>query len=375
MDVLELAMELIERPSITPDDAGCQDIISAHLERLGFEVEAMPFGPVQNLWARRGKDSPFLVFAGHTDVVPPGADELWLTEPFRAVQSEDGRLVGRGSADMKASLAAMICALERFVARHPEHGGSLGMLLTSDEEGAAVDGTVKVMEVLAKRGELFDFCVIGEPSSDTRLGDTVRLGRRGSLTGLLRILGTQGHVAYPLERENPIHAFGRLVTALTAKAVDAGNEHFPPTTFQMVNVHADADAPNVVPGDLRCRFNFRYSTEWTHESLISRVESTLKGLGIDYEIEWRLVGEPFLTKPGKLTETVAEVIEAVTGVRTELSTGGGTSDGRFIAPHGIDVVEIGPINATIHKVNEEVRIEDIRKLEEIYFGIAERLLL
>jgi succinyl-diaminopimelate desuccinylase len=374
MDALELTRRLVRRPSITPDDKGCQQEIAARLKPLGFTIETMRFGAVDNLWARRGTQRPTLVFAGHTDVVPPGPLEAWQAEPFAATVTDDGRLIGRGAADMKASLAAMITAAAKFITLRPASAGSLAFLITSDEEGAADDGTVKVMEALDRRGELFDYCVVGEPSSAARLGDTVRNGRRGSLTGLMTIRGAQGHVAYPLDAENPMHAFARFAAAMTSEPIDRGNEYFPPTTFQMVNVHADADAPNVVPGELRCRFNFRFSTEWTPESLAARVESLLDRLGIEYEITWRLAGAPFLTQRGTLTDVTSEAIRSVIGIEPELSTSGGTSDGRFIAPYGIEVVELGPINATIHKVNEEVRIEEIFALETIYLEIMKRLL-
>jgi succinyl-diaminopimelate desuccinylase len=334
----------------------------------------MRFGEVDNLWIRRGRTPPVLVFAGHTDVVPPGPLEQWTHPPFDAVVLDD-RLIGRGAADMKGSLAAMVKACERFATTHPDHAGSIALLVTSDEEGAADDGTLKVMERLKARGELFDYCVVGEPSSSERLGDTVRIGRRGSLTGLMKVRGVQGHVAYPLAAENPMHAFARFVAAITREPVDGGNDHFPPTTFQVVNVHSDAGAPNVVPGNLQCRFNFRYSTEWSAESLAARVENELERLGIDYELKWRIAGKPFLTREGRLTETVREAVREHAGVEPELSTSGGTSDGRFIAPYGIDVVELGPLNATIHKVDEEVSIEDLVRLERIYFRMAELLLL
>ncbi|HEY8521796.1 MAG TPA: succinyl-diaminopimelate desuccinylase [Gammaproteobacteria bacterium] len=374
MDTLELAQALIRRPSVTPDDAGCQELIASVLAAGGFDAERLPFGRVTNLWARRGRGSPMLVFAGHTDVVPPGPAEQWHAEPFAATVV-DGRLVGRGAADMKGSLAAMICACLEFAARHPDHPGSLGLLITSDEEGAADDGTRMVMQTLAARGERFEYCVVGEPSSGERLGDTIRIGRRGSLTGFLTIRGEQGHVAYPLAAENPMHAFARFVQEITREPIDRGNEAFPPTTFQMVNVHSDAGAPNVVPGELKARFNLRYSTEWTHEALARHVEGILKRLGIDYEVRWRVAGEPFLTKPGKLTAVVSEAIAAETGVTPELSTSGGTSDGRFIAPYGVDVVEFGPLNKTIHQVNEEIEVADLDRLKRIYLRIAERLLL
>ena len=374
MDIVDLARDLVRRRSVTPDDAGCQAVIAKVLASAGFAVEHLRFADVDNLWARHGTSAPTLVLAGHTDVVPAGPAEQWQFDPFAATLV-DGRLVGRGSADMKGSLAAMIGAATRFVRAHPRHPGSLALLLTSDEEGAADNGTLKVMEALAARGERFEYCIVGEPSSDRVLGDTVRIGRRGSLSGIMTIRGAQGHVAYPLQAENPMHALARFVAAMTGAPIDAGNAHFPPTTFQMVHVHSDANAPNVVPGELKCRFNLRFSTEWTHETLVRFVEDTLRRLEIDYELKWKVAGEPFLTSAGPLTEAVRHAVREETGVETELSTSGGTSDGRFIAPYGAAVVEIGPINRTIHKVNEEVLVEDLRRLEKIYFRIAELLLL
>jgi succinyl-diaminopimelate desuccinylase len=373
MDTLSLARELIRLPSVSPADAGCQRLIGDLLRGAGFSVEALKFGEVDNLWARRGRASPVLVFAGHTDVVPTGPREQWQVDPFAAVV-EGGTLIGRGAADMKGSLAAMINASLRFAERYPQIGGSIGLLITSDEEGAADDGTLKVMETLAKRGDAFQYCVVGEPSSTATLGDAIKIGRRGSLSGLMTIRGVQGHVAYPLQVDNPIHALAKFVAAMTREPIDSGNEHFPPTTFQMVNVLSDAGAPNVVPGELKCRFNLRYSNVWTHEQLSARVEGMLKTLGIDYELRWRVAGKPFLTPPGRLTQAVQKAVREATGLTPELSTSGGTSDGRFIAPYGIDVVELGPVNATIHKVNESVSIADLEALERIYFRIAELLL-
>ena len=373
MDAVELTRQLIRLPSVTPEDYGCQTLIGSRLEALGFTLEHMRFEDVDNLWARRGNDGPVLCFAGHTDVVPPGPAEQWSVDPFAAdVQGE--YLIGRGAADMKAGLAAMICACEEFVREHPDHPGSLAFLITSDEEGAADNGTLKVMETLAKRGERIDWCVIGEPSSEHVLGDTVRIGRRGSLTGLMTIRGVQGHVAYPLQANNPMNSLAQFINAVTSSPMDAGNAHFPPTTFQMVNVHCDAGAPNVVPGELNCRFNFRYSTEWTHETLAARIEEILSTLGLDYEIDWRLAGRPFVTETGALSNAVSRAVEEVTGIEPELSTSGGTSDGRFIAPHGVDVVEVGPVNKTIHKINEEILVADIPRLQKIYQRIAENLL-
>ena len=374
MDALELTHALIRLQSVTPDDAGCQELLAKLLREAGFSIESMRYGEVDNLWARHGDAEPTLVFAGHTDVVPAGPLVQWHSDPFEPT-IVDGRLVARGAADMKASLAAMHTACERFVTTYPQHRGSIALLLTSDEEGAADDGTLKVMQALAARDEHFQYCVIGEPSSSARLGDTVRVGRRGSLTGLMTIRATQGHVAYPLATENPMHALARFVQAITAEPIDEGNAHFPPTTFQMVNVHSDANAPNVVPDELNCRFNFRYSTQWSHGSLAERTENTLRELDIDYDIKWKVAGEPFLTEEGPLTAAVCEAIKEETAIDTELSTSGGTSDGRFIAPFGVDVVEVGPINKTIHKVNEEVLVDDIYALERIYFRIAELLLV
>lgn len=373
MDTLSLARELIRRPSVSPSDAGCQLLIGELLEAAGFTVERLRFGDVDNLWARRGRAAPAVVFAGHTDVVPAGPAEQWQVDPFAAVV-EGGTLIGRGAADMKGSLAAMINACCRFAERYPKIGGSLGLLITSDEEGAADDGTLKVMETLASRGETFQYCVVGEPSSTAKLGDTIKIGRRGSLSGIMTIRGVQGHVAYPLQVDNPIHALTKFVAAMTREPIDNGNEHFPATTFQMVNVHCDAGAPNVVPGELKCRFNLRYSNVWTHEELSARIERLLEDLRIDYELRWRVAGKPFLTKPGPLTEAVQKAVHESTGLIPELSTSGGTSDGRFIAPYGIDVVELGPINETIHKVNERVSVADLERLEHIYFRIAELLL-
>jgi succinyl-diaminopimelate desuccinylase len=373
-DPIALACELVRRPSVTPDDAGCQALIADLLRAAGFSVEPLRFGAVDNLWARHGEARPMVVFAGHTDVVPPGPEAEWRVPPY-AARIEDGMLKGRGAADMKGSLAAMLAAGIRFAAAHPAHAGSIGFLLTSDEEGAADDGTLKVMQALAAREERFDYCVVGEPSSSSQLGDTVRVGRRGSLSGIMTVRGIQGHVAYPLEADNPMHALARFVTAVTAAPIDAGNTHFPPTTFQMVHIHSDAGAVNVVPGEASCRFNFRYSTEWNQKTLAAWAEAKLAAAEVDYTIHWRNAGEPFLTQPGRLTAAVTAAVADETGLEPGLSTSGGTSDGRFIAPYGIDVVELGPINKTIHKVNEEVAVADLLALERIYFSIAERLLL
>lgn len=372
--VVILLEDLIRRPSVTPDDAGCQALMAERLERLGFRCESMPYNDVTNLWARRGDEGPVFCFAGHTDVVPPGPLDRWDTEPFEPTLRGE-MLYGRGAADMKASLAAMIVALERFLeGAGASHRGSISLLITSDEEGRARDGTLKVVEALSARGEHIDWCVIGEPSSQAKLGDMVRIGRRGSLSAMLTARGIQGHVAYPQLADNPIRRFSPVLSALHAEHWDDGNEFFPPTSFQVVNVHAGVGAPNVTPGELTARFNFRYCTEWDHEGLKQRVHSIFDAHDIDYEIDWHLSGEPFLTEPGVLIDTVVECVEAVAGVTPELSTGGGTSDGRFISPAGVDVVELGPVNASIHKVNEHVRLEDVQELTLMYERILRRLL-
>tara|TARA_B100001142_G_scaffold191209_1_gene190296 strand:- start:574 stop:1752 length:1179 start_codon:yes stop_codon:yes gene_type:complete len=371
--ILKFTQELIRRPSITPKDEGCQRLICDILDPLDFQVEHLRFGEVDNLWVRHGNGHPVLCFAGHTDVVPPGSLDEWISDPF-AAELHDDRLVARGAADMKSGLAAMVFACRRFVENYPNHNGSIALLITSDEEGEARDGTYRVMETLSKRKETIDWCIVGEPSSSKKLGDTVRIGRRGSLTGLMTLRGIQGHVAYPTEARNPIHDLANLVHEINKKPIDNGTEHFPPTSFQMVNVHSDAGAPNVVPGELKCRFNFRYSTKWTQESLSSHIENLALGLGIDCDITWRNAGNPFFTQEGKLSNALSAAINEHTGINPELSTSGGTSDGRFIAPHGVDIVEFGPLNKTIHKVNEEVLIDDIPKLADIYYRTAELLL-
>jgi len=370
---LALLKELIRRPSVTPDDAGCQDILEQRLSALGFECETMRFGEVTNLWARRGSVAPVLCFAGHTDVVPPGPDDEWHTDPFEPVE-KDGLLYGRGSADMKSGLAAMITALESFIAANPEHNGSLAMLITSDEEGRARDGTLKVIETLQARRESIDWCVLGEPSSHDTLGDIVRVGRRGSLSGMLTVQGVQGHVAYPQLADNPIGRFAPVLSALYGTNWDDGNDNFPPTSFQVVDIQAGVGFPNVTPGELNARFNFRYSTEWDHLGLQDKVRSIFDSHDIDYELAWHLSGEPFLTNPGPLIDAVVQAVSELAGTAPELSTGGGTSDGRFISPAGTDVVELGPVNASIHKVNEHVRIDDVSRLSSMYQRIMELLL-
>jgi len=372
--VTELLGDLVRRPSVTPDDAGCQDILAERLAELGFACETMCFGEVTNLWARRGDSGPVFCFAGHTDVVPPGAEDDWQTKPFDPVV-RDGVLYGRGSADMKSGLAAMIVATERFVAANPDHAGSIALLITSDEEGRARDGTLKVMETLDGRGERIDWCVLGEPSSQNRIGDTVRIGRRGSLSGILTVRGVQGHVAYPQLADNPIRRFAPVLSELHEVSWDDGNEFFPPTSFQVVDIRAGIGFPNVTPGELSARFNFRYSTEWNHETLKVRVNEIFARHDIDYELNWHLSGEPFLTREGKLTTAVARAVREFAGTDPEFSTGGGTSDGRFIAPSGTDVVELGPVNASIHKVNEHVSLDDVIVLTSMYQRILELMLL
>lgn len=371
--VIDLLAELIRRPSVTPDDAGCQEILARRLQALGFECETMQFGDVTNLWARKGSTGPVLCFAGHTDVVPPGAADEWQTDPFEPVV-KDGDLYGRGSADMKSGLAAMITALESFIADHSDHGGSLALLITSDEEGRARDGTLKVIEELQSRDEAIDWCVLGEPTSQESLGDIVRVGRRGSLSGMLTVRGVQGHVAYPQLADNPIGRFAPVLSDLYTTEWDRGNEFFPPTSFQVVDIQAGVGFPNVTPGELSARFNFRYSTEWDHHGLKDKVRQLFDAHDIDYELDWHLSGEPFLTEPGKLIDAVSQAVTEQAGTAPELSTGGGTSDGRFISPAGTDVVELGPVNASIHKVNEHVRIDDVVALSSMYRRIMELLL-
>ncbi len=370
---IDLLCELIRRPSVTPDDAGCQDLLIGRLEAVGFDCESMPFSDVSNLWARRGSDAPILCFAGHTDVVPPGAADAWESGPFEA-EIRDGNLYGRGAADMKSSLAAMIVAIERFVAASPDHRGSIALLITSDEEGVARNGTLKVIETLSQRGETIDWCVIGEPSSHRRLADVVRVGRRGSLSADLTIKGVQGHVAYPEHVDNPIRRFAPVLDELHSKVWDSGNENFPPTSFEVVDLRSSGGAANVTPQELQASFNFRFSTEWNHQDLQSEVARILDHADLDYELAWHLSGEPFLTEPGALIDAVVDAVKKQTGNAPELSTGGGTSDGRFIAPSGAQVVELGPVNASIHKVNEHVKVEDVPRLAEMYRQIMENLL-
>lgn len=371
--VVELAQELIRRPSVTPDDGGCQTLLAERLAALGFTIEPMRFGEVDNLWAHLGDSGPMLVFAGHTDVVPTGEAEAWSRPPFSA-EISDGMLHGRGAADMKGSLAAMVVAMETLLAEGQDLEGRIGFLITSDEEGPARDGTVRVMQALLERGEKIDWCVVGEPSSGEVLGDLVRVGRRGSLNGYLKVKGIQGHVAYPHLARNPVHQALAPLHALAARQWDEGNAFFPPTSFQIANIAAGTGASNVIPGHLNVMFNFRFCTEQTAEGLQAEVEAVLDAAGLDYDLEWQLSGEPFLTERGPLIEAVRATIAQVSGIEPELSTGGGTSDGRFIAPHGVELVELGPCNATIHQIDECVPTEQLETLVEAYAGIARRLL-
>jgi succinyl-diaminopimelate desuccinylase len=370
---VQLACELMSRRSVTPDDAGCQAVMAERLEQLGFRVEHMRFNAVDNFWARRGEEGPVLCFAGHTDVVPPGPLELWESDPFEPT-IRDGRLYGRGACDMKGSLAAMITATEGFLAVHPRHQGSIAFLITSDEEGPSVDGTRKVMEALTARGEHIDYALVGEPSSHERLGDVVKNGRRGSLTAKLKIQGKQGHVAYPHLADNPIHRAAPALAALVTEQWDAGNDHFPPTSLQISNLNAGTGADNVIPDALTAIFNLRFSTEQTPEAIQRRVRAIFDAHDLDYQLDWHLSGLPFLTPAGELLDAGRGAIEAVTGIETKPSTVGGTSDGRFIAPTGAQVLELGPVNATIHKVNECVAVAELDQLAAIYAEVLRRLL-
>ncbi len=364
-DTLELAKALITRPSVTPNDAGCQELISKRLTAAGFHCESMRFGDVDNLWARYGRQAPLIVFAGHTDVVPTGPESEWQSPPFEPA-IRDGYLYGRGAADMKGAIAAMLIAAEKFIQSQPQFHGSIAFLITSDEEGPAVNGTAKVMETLQKRGENIDYCIIGEPSSDQTIADQIRIGRRGSLHGRLRIHGKQGHVAHPHLAINPIHTSVLALHELASAEWDKGNEYYPPTTFQISNLHSGTGAANVIPGHLDALFNFRFSTAVTIVELQQRSEAILKKYGLKYDVDWQIGAEPFLTKKGNLIAAVEDAVRNITGRSTRLSTGGGTSDGRFIAPTGTEVVELGTLNATAHHINECVKTEDLHTLEIIY---------
>jgi len=370
---LRLARELISRRSITPEDGGCQELLAERLARLGFAIEPVRRGQVSNLWARRGAARPLLCFIGHTDVVPTGPLDQWHTDPFVPTE-RNGKLFGRGAADMKTSIAAFVVAVEGFLVAHPSHKGSIALLITSDEEGPAVDGTAKVVELLKSRGERIDYCLVGEPTCVSKLGDTIKNGRRGSLSGTLRVKGVQGHIAYPHLGKNPVHLVVPALAELAAAEWDSGNEYFPPTTWQISNIHGGTGATNIIPGEVEVMFNFRFSTASTPEELKARVEAILDRHGLDYGLEWSLSGTPYLTPRGKLVETLSAAIRDVAGIIPDISTTGGTSDGRFIAELCPEVVEFGPVTASIHKINEHVDFAAIDALRDIYLGVLKRLL-
>jgi succinyl-diaminopimelate desuccinylase len=370
---IALAQDLMGRASVTPEDKGCQELMIARLEAIDFTVERMRFGEVDNFWARRGTEKPVLAFAGHTDVVPSGPVDQWHTPPFEPT-IKDGFLYGRGAADMKGSLASWIVALEEFIALHPDHRGSLALLITSDEEGPFVDGTTRVIDTLEARGEKMDWCIVGEPSSTNTLGDVIKNGRRGSLTANITAKGIQGHVAYPHLVINPIHKVAPALTELVSTQWDDGNEFFPPTSFQIANINGGTGASNVVPGHVEVMCNFRYSTELTADDLTAKVETILDNHKVDYDIQWTYNGLPFLTGSGSLVDACRDAIKATTGTDTQLSTAGGTSDGRFIAPTGAQVVELGPCNGTIHQLNECVKVSDLEQLTQVYLGVLTRLM-
>ena len=372
-EVLELACELISRASVTPDDAGCQALLGARLTRAGFAIESLRFGQVDNLWASHGSGAPVLVLLGHTDVVPSGPTRAWASDPFVPVV-RDGVLYGRGAADMKGSVAAFVVAAERFVAAHPDHPGTLALLLTSDEEGDAIDGVRKVAATFRERGQRIDWCITGEPSSTARLGDLLRVGRRGSLSGTLVVKGVQGHVAYPHKARNPIHQAAPALAELVARQWDAGYESFPPTSLQISNLHAGAGANNVIPGELQVLFNLRYNPHWDAPRLEREITALLDRHGLEYELRWHRSGEPFHTPEGRLRAVAREVLASFSGAPPEESTGGGTSDARFIAPLGAQCIEIGPVNASIHQVDEHVSVADLEALPDLYLRLVERLL-
>jgi len=373
-DVLALACDLIARPSVTPDDAGCQGLIADRLQAAGFVIEHLRFGEVANLWATHGSGGPVLVLLGHTDVVPPGPREAWRSDPF-VPEIRDGLLYGRGAADMKGSVAAFVVALERFVAAHPDHPGTVALLLTSDEEGDAIDGVRKVADVFRERGQRIDWCITGEPSSKDALGDLLRVGRRGTLSATLTVRGIQGHVAYPEKARNPIHQALPALAQLAARRWDEGYESFPPTSFQISNLHAGTGANNVIPGELQVLFNLRYNPHWRAEQLEAECEAVLRAQGLDYAIHWHRGGEPFYTPEGPLRDAARRVLaDATGGVLPEESTGGGTSDARFLAPLGAQCIEVGPVNASIHKVDEHVRVADLERLPTLYEALMVRLL-
>ncbi|MGY0632722.1 succinyl-diaminopimelate desuccinylase [Luteimonas sp. A478] len=373
-DVLELLKDLISRPSVTPDDAGCQPLIAGRLQRAGFACEHLRYGHVDNLWATHGSGGgPVLVLLGHTDVVPTGPVEAWTSDPFKP-EIRDGVLYGRGAADMKSGVAAFVVAAERFVAEHPDHKGTLALLLTSDEEGEAIDGVRRVAETFRERGQRIDWCITGEPSSQEKLGDLVRVGRRGSLTGYLTVRGVQGHVAYPDKARNPIHQAAPALAELAAREWDAGYETFPPTSLQISDVHAGTGADNVIPGELQATFNLRYNPHWDAARLEAEVEALLAARGLDHDLRWHRSGEPFFTPEGPLRAAAREVLTEFAGAAPEESTGGGTSDARFIAPLGAQCIEIGPVNASIHQVDENIRVADLEALPDLYQALISRLL-
>ena len=372
-DTLALTQNLLRRRSVTPDDQGCQALIAERLQAIGFRIEWFNSNGVTNLWARRGSAAPLLCLAGHTDVVPTGPLQQWITDPFVPV-IRDGKLYGRGAADMKTSVAAFVTACEAFVKAHPNHAGSLALMITSDEEGEATDGTVKMVEALKARGERIDYCLVGEPTSVNRIGDMVKNGRRGSLSGTLRVQGIQGHIAYPHLGRNPIHTLAPALAELAAEQWDSGNEYFPPTSWQVSNIKSGTGASNIIPGDLEMRFNFRFSTASTVEGLKQRVHAVLDRHQLQYTLDWNLQGKPFLTPRGGLVDQMLAAIADVTGVQAEISTTGGTSDGRFIADICPQVIEFGPVNATIHKLNEHVALEEVDLLHAVYLRALERLL-
>ena len=373
-ETLTLLNELIRRESVTPIDAGCQDLLAARLTPLDFIDERLHFADTQNLWLRRGQNAPLFVFLGHTDVVPTGPLEKWDSPPFEPT-IRDGKLYGRGAADMKGGIAAFMTAVERFVAKHPQHKGSIAIMMTSDEEGVATNGVVKVMQVLEQRQEKIDWCLVGEPSSDKKIGDVIRVGRRGSLCAKLTVFGMQGHVAYPELAENPIHTFAPALKALTEEVWDHGNAFFPPTRLQVSNINSGTGAENIIPGELEAQFNLRFCTELDEATIKTRTQAILDRFGFKYALEWRLSGNPFLTSQGELIEATHAAIKTVCGFETIDDTGGGTSDGRFVAPTGAQVIELGPLNASIHKVNEHIGLEELETLSRIYEQILVNLLV
>ena len=371
---LALTKQLIAEASVTPDDKNCQAILAERLQKIGFTIEAMNFNDTQNIWARRGNSAPLLCFAGHTDVVPSGPEEKWTSPPFEPTE-RDGKLYGRGTADMKTSIAAFVTACERLVAEHPEHSGSIALLITSDEEGDAYDGTTKVVDALKARGETIDYCIVGEPTAVNRLGDTIKNGRRGSLSGNLTIKGKQGHIAYPHLAVNPVHTFAPALAELVATQWDKGNAYFPATGFQISNIQGGTGATNVIPGSLNVKFNFRFSTETTDSGLKQRVHEILDKHGLDYDLQWSLSGQPFLTEAGELTQVAQAAIAEVCGISAELSTSGGTSDGRFIKAIARELIELGPVNASIHQIDEHIELAAVPELSAVYQNIMKRLLV